>query len=223
MSRDFGKISTTLWQSKKFRKLESDKARLLYVYLHTNPLGNGAGCFQLFPEFGTKQLGWSLEEYRENLHALEIADLIEVDWTEDGILINNFLTFSPPTNPKHALGLIRHIEKVPSEHLVAKRLSELKPLVIGYRKALERLSKGYREGIRTETETETETKTIMESDKPDSKTAGRARESRRRSPKTAQKAKPLTARSPSPAKRAREPTERSKGSLLETDFLRGRT
>ena len=47
--RQFAKISPKVFGSPKFKKLESDKARLAYFWLHLSPNANSLGCFMVSP------------------------------------------------------------------------------------------------------------------------------------------------------------------------------
>lgn len=172
--RDFSKVSPTIWRSRKFRSLSSDGARMLYLYLLTCPHGNSAGCFDLHPMYACADLGWSEDAYREAIESLSIADLVMVDWAENTLWIVNWDEFNEPTNPKHAIGLLTQLDQASSVKLksvafqafIARFKARKFDQDTSLRKAIEILSKAYREAITTETETESEMETEMET-RPD--------------------------------------------------------
>ena len=115
--RQYSKISPTIWRSKKFRKLESDDARLAYFYLITCPHSNSAGCFDLPLVYGGADLGWQTERFGKAIDRLSSVGLIRFDGDENTVLIENWAKFNPPTNAKHALGLISELEAASSDDL----------------------------------------------------------------------------------------------------------
>lgn len=113
MPRDYGKVSTTLWNSRKFQSLETPEARLVYLYLHTCPHVNSVGCFVLPDRYGAADTGLELKTYQTALIALSKALLIGHDENESVIRIIDFLKHDPFTNKNHAIGSIRIAEKLP--------------------------------------------------------------------------------------------------------------
>lgn len=102
-SRNYAKIFTAIWQSRKFRGLKNnDRARLLYMYLHTCPQVNSVGCFTLPIGYVVTDLGWSEVEASECLKDLKGVELIDWDEGEEMIRICGFIDHDPPTNLKHA-------------------------------------------------------------------------------------------------------------------------
>jgi len=122
--RDYGKISTSIWNSRKFSKI-SDDARLLYLYLHTCPHVNSVGCFVLKDGYATADLGWDEKRYREAMHSLCDAFLTAFDSQESLVRIINFLKFDPFTNPKHAQGAAKIAISLPDS---AEKLNVLRDM-----------------------------------------------------------------------------------------------
>ena len=110
--RDYGKISTTIWDSRKFGSV-SDDARLLYLYLHTCKSVNSVGCFTLKQGYALADLGWSEERYRKGMDTLCKAYLIGFDEVENLVRIVDFLKFDPFTNPKHAMAGVKIANGLP--------------------------------------------------------------------------------------------------------------
>jgi hypothetical protein len=153
--RDYGKISTSIWNSQKFRSLQSDDARLAYFYLHTCPHVNSVGCFVLRDGYAAADLGWAPERYRKAMDSLSIANLIAIDRVEDTVRIVDFLRHDPLTNPKHASGAVKLAMSLPAgsqklhvlqDLIQSKHIKDAKPIQL----EIERLSIGYRKGIDTQ-------------------------------------------------------------------------
>ena len=146
--RDYGKISTSIWNSRKFGKIEDD-ARLLYLYLHTCPHVNSVGCFVLKDGYATADLNWPVGRYLKALDTLCKAYLVAFDRLENLVRVVNFLKFDPFTNPKHAQGAVKLATSLPD---CREKLNVLND-ISGCRHAdeseilhreIDRLSKGYR-------------------------------------------------------------------------------
>ncbi len=112
--RDYGKIYTSLWRSKKFRGLPNDDCRLLYLYLHTSPHTNMLGCFVLEEGYAIADLGWTVKRYRDCIDTLCKAYLIGFDSGESLVRIVDFIAHDPFMNPKHAMAAVKTAEKLPN-------------------------------------------------------------------------------------------------------------
>ena len=110
--RDYGKIKTSLWRSKKFGSV-SDSARLLYLYYHTCSHVNSVGCFEMIDQYGAYDLGWDVPKYAECRKELEEIGLVCFDSEENILRIVKFLEMDPFTNGKHASGSIAVAMKLP--------------------------------------------------------------------------------------------------------------
>lgn len=112
--REYGKISTSLWMSKKFRSLKTDdRARLLYVYLHTCQQANSIGCFVLPKGYAKSDLHWPDSAMDRAIEALIHAGLVEWNHQEEVVRIVGFLGHSPCTNHKHAAGSFKLATMLP--------------------------------------------------------------------------------------------------------------
>jgi len=167
--RDFGKVASSIWRSKKFRGLrDNDEARLLYLYFLTCQHGNSIGCFSFSIGYAMADLGWSEDKVDRAIKDLSIALLI--DWNEDEevLRIVNFMTKSPCTNEKHAKGAAALAMSLPdceqkyniindlNQDKFASKVDEIRDF--------DRSTIGLSKVSRTETETltETETETLTE-------------------------------------------------------------
>jgi len=147
--RDYGKINTTLWQSKRFISLSDDKAKLFYLYLHTSTHTNSIGCYRLPIGYAMADLGWTETEVLKAIDSLCKALLIEWNEDENILKIAKFLEKSPTTNKKHAIGAVKLALALPDCDLKASvvkdlkadkyacDLDELKGLSIAYRKPID--------------------------------------------------------------------------------------
>lgn len=105
--RDYGKISTSIWRSKRFRALPDEKSRLFYFYLHTCPHVNSIGCFVLPIGYAQTDLGWTEDEVRYAIDTLSIGYLVAFDTQNEVIRILDYLHHDPFQNQKHAQGAVK--------------------------------------------------------------------------------------------------------------------
>jgi len=112
--RDYAKIYTSVWRSRKFRNLPNEGARHLYLYLHTCPHSNMIGCYVLPTEYALSDLRWQKDAYLEAIDSLCRADLIGFDAAEEVVRIVDFISHDPFTNERHAIGAIKIAYKVPN-------------------------------------------------------------------------------------------------------------
>lgn len=164
--RDFTKVSTRIGRSQKFRSLKSDTDRLLYLLLLASPHINSVGCFTLPLDYATSDTAFTAEAYQRSLKELARVGLVEVDAGQEIIRVTNwFGAGNEPSNPKHAIGMLRELGKVKNAKLVAASLADLKSasLMIPFMQhesilnAMDRVSKGITTEIQMEMETERET------------------------------------------------------------------
>lgn len=147
--RDYGKISTSVWRSKKFLSLKSDQHRLFYLYLHTCPHVNSTGCFILPIGYAQADIGWTEESIKKAIDSLSKAYLIAFDSKESLIRIVGFLEHDPLTNPKHAQGAVKIALCLPDCPEKLHLFNELSKDFFASKddrvaKAIERLSREYR-------------------------------------------------------------------------------
>lgn len=120
MSRDHGKIRSTLYQrSRKYKRLRGqthsdDAARLLYSYLLTCEHGNAVGCFVLPPLYVTADLGWDDKHFRTAMDRLVEVGLVGYDPEEEVVRIAGYLDQLPATNAKHAIGIVKAVLALPA-------------------------------------------------------------------------------------------------------------
>ncbi len=162
--REFAKISTSIWGSRKFKSLPSDDARLVYLYLHTCPHVNSLGCFVLPFGYALSDLGWNDMDtdpirYRNCIRDLCDSGLIGFDKGENLVRIVDFLKHSPFSNEKHAKGAIKLLGGIPDcqeKLLLINDISQMKfvsSALLPASSDTEAIPYRY-----TETETETETR-----------------------------------------------------------------
>lgn len=147
--RDYGKISTTIWHSRKFRGLKDADAQLLYLYLLTCPHVNSAGCFVLRDGYAVDDLAWDFDRYHRAMEALSKALLVSYDKGEKVVRIHNFFTFEPLSNGNHAKGTAKIALHLPDCHNKLLVLQEIQRQDHGknipdVERAIKALSEGYR-------------------------------------------------------------------------------
>lgn len=123
--RVFSKISPALWQSKRFARLKSDNAKLLFMYLLTCTHQNSAGCYHLPDGYACSDLDWSQEKYSAALDFLVEAKLIQFDPECEDVMIERWFKHNPPMNPKHQKGIERMLDSIQSETLRNASLDDL--------------------------------------------------------------------------------------------------
>lgn len=115
--REFNKVSSTIWNSRKFQGLPRSEAgtlaRYLYLYLITCPSNNSIGCYVCNHGYIIADTGLSEKQIMEGLELLESADLIQYDLDESLIRICNWLTFNPICNRKHGIGAVKIWHSLP--------------------------------------------------------------------------------------------------------------
>lgn len=170
--RDFTKVSNSIWNSTKFNRLKCDRAKLAYLYMLTCPHSNSSGCYTLKVGYAAADLSWEFEAISKAIETLSEVGLIEFDKASETVRIVNWVTFNPPTNAKHALGILGHLKSATSRRLKLKSLQEFSACIeakgfnndSGLVKAINTLFEDYREGIATKTETETKTESRPDQD-----------------------------------------------------------
>lgn len=114
MTKRFTKIyGEALWRSKRFLTA-SDKAKLAYIYLLSNPHSNSIGAYALPDGYALADLGWTLGEYQAARDELSAAGLILFDEDFSVVFVMNWFKHSPPQNEKHAQGCQRMIDELES-------------------------------------------------------------------------------------------------------------
>lgn len=155
MTREFGLVSTSIWNSRKFCGLKSDDARLLYFYLLTCPSVNSVGCYVLKPGYASADLGWDTIRYQDGIQSLSEAGLIGIDRGENLVRIVGFLDHSEIMNVKHGVGAVRLALSLPDCDEKVSLLNDLAAQKHVKREAVEAeigrinrtVSIPYREGI----------------------------------------------------------------------------
>lgn len=122
--RGFSKVYSNVWGSSKFNALADNQSKLVYLYLLTSPHSNSSGCFDIKIGYATADLGYSEHDYRMAIDSLAKVGLIEVENGYATTLITNWVEFNEPTNAKHSLGVINHLNAASSTTLKTKRAQE---------------------------------------------------------------------------------------------------
>src|SRR5262245_10173630 len=124
MTREFTKVSPRLWQSPRFRELQSD-AKLVFVYLLTSEHQNSAGCYRLPDGYATADLGWPADQYRKARDELVEAGMIKFDPGASVILIERWFRHNPPMSQDHLTGVERILDRIECDELREAALEAL--------------------------------------------------------------------------------------------------
>ena len=107
--RKFAQISPRIWQSKRFKGLASDDARLLFFGLLTSPHSHSAGCFRAPDQYVAVDLGWTVDALDKARAALIKADLIAFSAETSEYFIRDWLKVCPIQNAKHRTAVEKQI------------------------------------------------------------------------------------------------------------------
>ena len=105
MSRDFSKISSRLWRSAKFQKLD-DFSRLLYLYFLTCPHANSVGIYNCPLHYISGDLKRTDKQINAAVQKIDKAGLILWNSDEELVCITNWARFNMPHNRNHARRLV---------------------------------------------------------------------------------------------------------------------
>lgn len=117
MSRDFSKVSPKLWRSPRFRGLEDERAKLLYLYVLTCQHQTSAGCFKLPDAYVIADLGWATEHFAVARASLVEAGLLFHDPATEEYFVPRWYRHNPGTNTNHKKGICRLISELDSDAL----------------------------------------------------------------------------------------------------------
>lgn len=99
MSRKFGPVGTTIWDSERFRALRNDTHRLGYLYLIACPHGNNLGLFRLPSAYFAVDMRVSQDEAETMLDDLEANGLIDCDAEDHLRIVGWFFHETGASNP----------------------------------------------------------------------------------------------------------------------------
>lgn len=167
--RDFGKILSSVWRSRRFRALPSDDARYFYFYLHTSKHGNQLGCFELDPIYAQADMVWPLQRVAAALDEVtgdgtgngsqtveeafangpraalqpDKGPLVLYDAAEQLVYIDGFSKNTEPSNGNVAASYIAEAMKLPVSPLKALVLDD----VLQHKHAQENAARGAAEAL----------------------------------------------------------------------------
>jgi hypothetical protein len=107
----YATVSLTFWNDLAVRAW-SDDARMLALYLLTNPHRSGEGFYHLPPRLAADDLGWNDARFADALAELRADDFVDVDEKARLVLIVKALKYQPPIHgPKSIQGAINALER----------------------------------------------------------------------------------------------------------------
>lgn len=128
--REFGKISSSITRSKKFRKLDDDRAQLVYLLLHISESGNSIGCFHMPPDRLAIEIRKPIEHIEDAYQRLIEIGLIRYEYEEEFIQIVGFMAHTPPSSFKHLAGVEKLFRNVPKGNLKDQLANEIADALI---------------------------------------------------------------------------------------------
>ena len=119
-AREFSKVSPAVWRSGRFRRLQGQMPKLVYLYLVTNGHVNSAGCYALPDLYACADLDCEVDAYTVARDALLAGEMIDYDPATSEILIERWFRHNPPMNPNHHKGTARIVSEIESDRLREK-------------------------------------------------------------------------------------------------------
>ena len=121
--RDFGIIHTRFWEWAQEAEL-SDQSKLVAAYLLTCRHSNSLGCFRIPKEYVSADLGYSIDRVSKAYQELiDTGFLLFCDRSKYAFL-PKYLRWNPPQNPKHAKGILKLVQQLPSTFSLHDKLLE---------------------------------------------------------------------------------------------------
>ncbi|MER9412888.1 hypothetical protein [Mesorhizobium sp. M0589] len=130
MSREFSKISPKVWRSKRFRRLPSDDARFLLLYILTSEHQTSAGCFRMPDAYAASDLAWPTDKMQTARGHLVEGGLIAFDASTDEYFVIGWFVHNKPMNTSHQKSIVRVVADVESDALREVAEAELQPALI---------------------------------------------------------------------------------------------
>ena len=134
MSREFAPVSPAIWDSPRFRSLDSD-GRVLMFYFISGPHQNIAGCARVKEGYALADLGWNTDQFQGALSKIVDADLVLYDAATEEAYVRNWFCHKGniPTNQNHAKGAKNVIAKIDSDNIRAQVEADFKSTEWGAR------------------------------------------------------------------------------------------
>ncbi len=141
------RVKRRFWTDEK-SGLVSANLKLLLFYLITTPHGNMLGLYRLPDEYGARDIGWSLEEYRENFAQAVALGFVEHDPETSTVFVRNYLKHNPLENGNQVTGALKCLEELPTSPLFRSLADTVTALGKQYleplrKRLLERLAEPY--------------------------------------------------------------------------------
>lgn len=124
MTRDYGRVRVSFWESDDIRPL-SPEHKFLGLYLLTSPHTNAIGCFRLPTAYVAYDTGMSPDAMTAAFAALRTAGFMEFCERSPWIWIPNYLKHNPPENPNVWRKCAKELEALPAIAAQARIAEEL--------------------------------------------------------------------------------------------------
>lgn len=123
----YRRISTRMWNDRKFRELTQD-GQFLFFYLLTNPETSGVpGLFRAREVALAADLGWSPKRFRGAFSDVSAKRMALADWKAGLVWLPNALKHDPPANPNVVVSWGRTVRNdMPECALLLRALTQMR-------------------------------------------------------------------------------------------------
>jgi len=121
--RDFSKVNTSIWKSKKFTKL-SPEHKLFYIYCLSAPNSNSCGLYVNQLGYMMIDLKWTEKQVRDSIDRVSEVGLIEYDYDEEVVFVDRWYEFNEPANPKHCIKIANDTLSIGSKKLLYRSIPQ---------------------------------------------------------------------------------------------------
>lgn len=121
--RDFSKVNTSIWKSKKFTKLTPEQ-KLFYIYCLAAPNSNSCGLYANQIGYMMIDLKWTEKQVRDSIDRVSEVGLIEYDYDEEVVFVDRWYEFNEPANPKHCIKIANDTLSIGSQKLLKRSIPQ---------------------------------------------------------------------------------------------------
>jgi len=129
----YSKIDEAFWRDDKIPSL-TDDAKLLFLYMLTNPHRNLLGLYLLPVPYGSYDLGWTEKRVESGMLELGKMEIVMRDKKWSIIYVPNYLKYNPLENRNQCIAGVRALNVIPRtsmDKLLLERLESMeKPYMV---------------------------------------------------------------------------------------------
>ena len=121
--KEFGIIHVRFWDWAMENKLP-DQAKIVAAYMLTCRHANSLGCFRLPKDYLNSDLGYPIDTLSIPYRYLIDTGFLCFCEGSKWVFLPKYLLWNPPQNHKHAKGIVKHIQHIPSSFQYKDKLLE---------------------------------------------------------------------------------------------------